>query len=51
MQYIGCTRQCSRLRHYAASRKVTGSIPKEVTGFFNSPNPSSHTMALGSTEP
>jgi hypothetical protein len=28
-----------------------GSIPNEVTGFFNSPNPSSSTMALGSTQP
>jgi hypothetical protein len=26
-------------------------IPDEVTGFFNSPNPSSRTMALGSTWP
>jgi hypothetical protein len=24
-----------------------GLIPDEVTGFFNLPNPSSHTMALG----
>jgi hypothetical protein len=23
------------LRHYATSRKVAGSIPDEVTGFFN----------------
>jgi hypothetical protein len=28
-----------------------GSIPDEVIGFFNSPNPSSRTMALGSTQP
>jgi hypothetical protein len=34
----------------AASRKVTGSIPDEVIEFFNSPNPSSRTMALGSTQ-
>jgi hypothetical protein len=27
-----------------------GSIP-DITGFFNSPNPSSRTMALGSTQP
>jgi hypothetical protein len=26
-----------------------GSISNEVTGFFNGHNPSSHTMALGST--
>jgi hypothetical protein len=38
--------------HYATSRKVTGSIPDEVIGiFFNLPNPSSRTMALGSTQP
>jgi hypothetical protein len=28
-----------------------GSIPSEVIGFFNLPNPSSRTMALGSTQP
>jgi hypothetical protein len=38
------------LRHYNTSRKVAGSIPDEVIGFFNWPNPSSHTMALGSTQ-
>jgi hypothetical protein len=27
-----------------------GSIPNEVTGLFNQPNPSSHTMALVSTQ-
>jgi hypothetical protein len=26
-------------------------IPDEVTGFFSLPNPSSHTVALGSTQP
>jgi hypothetical protein len=31
--------------------EVAGSIPNEVTGFFNCPNPSSRTMALGSTQP
>jgi hypothetical protein len=40
----------SWLRHYVTSRKVAGSIP-DVTGFFNWPNPSSRTMALGSTQP
>jgi hypothetical protein len=30
--------------------KVADSIP-DVIGFFNWPNPSSHTMALGSTQP
>jgi hypothetical protein len=33
------------------SRKVTGSVPDEVIGFFNSPTPSNRTMALGSTQP
>jgi hypothetical protein len=28
-----------------------GSISDEVIGFFNSPNPSSRTMALGSAQP
>jgi hypothetical protein len=30
---------------------VVGSIPDEVTEFFNSPNPSSRSMTLGSTQP
>jgi hypothetical protein len=38
------------LRHYATNRKVAGSIP-DVVGFLNWPNPSSRTMALGSTQP
>jgi hypothetical protein len=33
------------------SQKVAGSVHYKVTGFFNLPNPSSHTMALGSTQP
>jgi hypothetical protein len=36
---------------HATSRKVAGSIPDEVIAFFNWPNPSSRTMALGSTQP
>jgi hypothetical protein len=36
---------------YATRRKVAGSIPDEVTGCFNWPNPSSRTMALESTQP
>jgi hypothetical protein len=32
-------------------RKVAGSITDEAIGFFNQPNPSSRTMALGSTHP
>jgi hypothetical protein len=39
------------LSDYAKSRKVTGSIPDEVVGFFNWPNHSSRIMALGSTQP
>jgi hypothetical protein len=38
-------------RHYATSRKVAGSNPDEVIIFFNWHNPSSRTMALGSTQP
>jgi hypothetical protein len=38
-------------RQYATSWKVTGPIPKDVTGYFNCDNPSSHTMALGFTQP
>jgi hypothetical protein len=37
---------CIWLRHYATSRKVAGSIPREIIGVFNS----SHNMALGSTQ-
>ena len=40
------------LRHCATSRKVAGSIPDGVTGFFFQwHNPSGRTMALGSTQP
>jgi hypothetical protein len=39
------------LKHYATSRKVVGSNPEEVIGFFNWRNPSSRTMALGSIRP
>jgi hypothetical protein len=38
------------LGHYYTSRKVTDSSPG-WGGFFNLPNTSSHTMALGSTQP
>jgi hypothetical protein len=41
----------SWLRHYAKNRKVAGSILDEVIGILNLPNTSSHTMALGSTQP
>jgi hypothetical protein len=45
--------QLSWLRRYATSRKVKGSYPDAVIGFFffNLPNPSSRTMALGLTQP
>jgi hypothetical protein len=49
--YYWATRLRSWLRHYATSRKVAVSIPDEIIGFFNWPNPSSRTMALGSTQP
>jgi hypothetical protein len=49
--FVCCTRYRSWLRHYATSRKVAGSILDEVVGFFNLPNPSSRTVALGSTQP
>jgi hypothetical protein len=42
-------RSCLRL--YATSRKFAGSIPEEVTGILNCPNPCSRTMTLGSTQP
>jgi hypothetical protein len=35
---------------YATSRKVAGSIPDEVTEYFDRPNPSSRTRTLGSTQ-
>jgi hypothetical protein len=49
--HFGGTRWRSWLRHYATSWKVAGSIPDEVIGFLNWPNPSSRTMAMGSTQP
>jgi hypothetical protein len=39
------------MRNKNYRRKVSGSIPNEVTGVFNLPNPSSRTMALESTQP
>jgi hypothetical protein len=38
------------LRHYGTSRKVVGSIPDGVIGFFNLPELSSRTMDLRSTQ-
>jgi hypothetical protein len=45
------TRWRSWLRHCATSQKVAGSIPFGVNGSFHWHNPSSRTMALGSTQP
>jgi hypothetical protein len=39
--YVGC----------ATNRQVAGSIPDGVIGIFQRRNPSSRTMALGSTQP
>jgi hypothetical protein len=39
----------SWMRHYAITRRVVASIT-DVIGFFNGPNPTSRTMALGSTQ-
>jgi hypothetical protein len=39
------------LWYYATSLKIADSIPDEIIRFFNLPNPFSHTMALGSTQP
>ena len=41
----------SWLRHCATSQKVAGSIPDGIIGIFHWHNPSSRTMALGSTQP
>jgi hypothetical protein len=49
--YTDSTRQRSALKRYATSRKVAGSNSDEVIGFFNLPNPSSHTMALWLIQP
>jgi hypothetical protein len=37
--------------HYATNRQVAGSIPDDVIGIIQWHNPSSCTMALGSTQP
>jgi hypothetical protein len=49
LTYLGGTRLGSWLRHYATSKKVAGSSPDKVD-FFNLPDPSSRTMAPGSTQ-
>jgi hypothetical protein len=48
--FLEGTLQRSWLRHYATSRRSPVRVPDEVD-FFNLPNPSSRTMALGSTQP
>jgi hypothetical protein len=45
------TQRSSWLRHCATSRKVVGSIPESVTGFFHWHNSSGRTMTLGLTQP
>jgi hypothetical protein len=45
------TRFCSWLTHYVTSRMVAGSIPDDIIGFINYPNPTSLTIALASTQP
>jgi hypothetical protein len=37
--------------HYATSQQVAGSVPDEIIGFFSWPDPSSHTLALASSQP
>jgi hypothetical protein len=39
------------VRQWATSLKVAGSISVEFNGFFNLPNPSGRTVALGFTQP
>jgi hypothetical protein len=46
-----CSRYLSWLRHYVTKRKVAGSIPDDVIGFFNSPNHSSRSMVQVSVQP
>jgi len=48
---FGGTQWRSWLRHCATSWKVMGLIPDGVIGIFHLHNPSSHTMALGLTQP
>jgi hypothetical protein len=49
--HIWDTRQRSWLRHSATSWKVAVFFSDAVNASFNLPNPSSSTMALGSTQP
>jgi hypothetical protein len=47
---VGGMRYRSWLKHYATSLKAAGSSPDEED-FFNLPNLSNRTMALGSAQP
>jgi hypothetical protein len=51
LQVCGGMQWNNWLRHYATCQKVVVSIPNEVNKFFTWPNPSNHTLALGSTQP
>jgi hypothetical protein len=44
-------RRCKNVLNYAKSKKVASSIPVEIIGILNLPNPSSRTMALRPTQP
>jgi hypothetical protein len=48
---VRCTVQLFGQRHYPTIRKVTDSNPDEIIGFFNWPNHSTRTVALGPTQP
>ena len=49
--FFGGTAVAQWLRCCVTIRKVAGSIPAGVSGFFIDKNPSDRTMALGSTQP
>jgi hypothetical protein len=51
LSYIWHEDKPKKFNAFLSSRKVGGSIPDEVITFFNWPNPSSRTMALGLTQP
>jgi hypothetical protein len=51
ISYSVYSRQRSRLRHCATSRKVAGSITDVIIGIFHWHNPSGRTMSLWSTQP
>jgi hypothetical protein len=51
LNYLATRYSAVILQFYATSRKVAGSIPNEVTGFFQFTYPSSRAMTLPSTRP